>query len=276
MGGVIFICVVTWVIYLLVMFTKLHVWGKQEIAESSMEGGARLTIHQILEKYFTYYRELPLLYRKKFVKRLKSFIEDKSFEGEQGFTITDEVKVLIGASAIQLTFGLRKYRLPHLHTIKVYPSIFMPMGSRAKFKGYTDPRGLMALSWKDFVKGYSNPHDKINLGLHEMAHALKVEAFEGDNFDEMFSDMIAGWLSASKDTIKELAEQPDENTFLRAYGGKNEDEFFAVCVEHFFEAPDEFEKELPSVFKYLKAVLRQDPRTIGKKKFIGRSPVSAR
>ena len=53
--------------------------------------------------------------------------------------------------------------------------------------------------------------------------------------------------------------QAGEKSFLRSYGGRNEQEFFAVCVEHFFEVPENFKQKLPDIFFHLCILLNQDP-----------------
>lgn len=47
--------------------------------------------------------------------------------------------------------------------------------------------------------------------------------------------------------------------FLRGYAGANEREFFAVCIEHFFEYPEGFARQLPVLYHHLTVLLRQDP-----------------
>ena len=62
------------------------------------------------------------------------------------------------------------------------------------------------------------------------------------------------------DTIEYHRIRNDEDSFLRNYAGKSEREFFAVCIEHFFEAPKEFSDELPDIYIPLCNLLNQDPR----------------
>ena len=50
-----------------------------------------------------------------------------------------------------------------------------------------------------------------------------------------------------------------ENRFLKNYGGKNMQEMFAVCIETFFEKPDEFRYQLPELFDSICELLNQDP-----------------
>lgn len=53
----------------------------------------------------------------------------------------------------------------------------------------------------------------------------------------------------------------DENhsSFLRSYASTNQQEFFAVCVEHFFEASKSFRENLPQLYSHLCILLNQDP-----------------
>ncbi|MCB9336447.1 MAG: zinc-dependent peptidase, partial [Flavobacteriales bacterium] len=44
-----------------------------------------------------------------------------------------------------------------------------------------------------------------------------------------------------------------------AYAATNMEEFFAVSVEHFFEAPDEFKVSLPDLYTQLSIMLNLDP-----------------
>ena len=46
--------------------------------------------------------------------------------------------------------------------------------------------------------------------------------------------------------------------FLRDYAKSNIHEFWAVCVEHFFEAPVQFKEQLPELYIAMCNVLNQD------------------
>ena len=83
---------------------------------------------------------------------------------------------MIASSAIQLTFGLPKINLKHFERILIYPDEYYSTINKQYHKGEVNPRlKAIVVSWKAFVAGYADPHDGINLGLHEMAHALKLE-----------------------------------------------------------------------------------------------------
>jgi hypothetical protein len=184
-------------------------------------------------------------------------METKTFVGREGLLITDEMRVLISAAAIQLTFGLKDYTISHLHTINVFPRIFFSKFLNTNLKGLNTLSGVLSLSWNDFREGYAQEHDKINLGLHELAHALNIDLDEEGNYDAHFSAYFEQWPTVALKDFNDLKQK--KTTFLRSYGGTNMHEFFAVCVEHFFEAPDEFKKELPYLYNFLMLMLNQDP-----------------
>lgn len=213
-------------------------------------------VESALEK-LGYYHHLSPSGKEKFAGRVKKFIDDKEFIGMNGFALTSEMRIQVSAAAIQLTFGLRDYSLPHFHTIKIYPDEFYSRLLEKRLKGGTTPSGMILLSWRDFVKGNSIPDDKINLGFHEMAHALLLDMLYGDDPNEELQEEIGKWESTGSDEMTKM--QHGKESFLRAYGGTNEHEFFAVSVEHFFESPEEFKRRLPDVYAQLCRLLNQDP-----------------
>ncbi len=52
--------------------------------------------------------------------------------------------------------------------------------------------------------------------------------------------------------------ESEENSIIREYASLNFEEFFAVCVENFFERPFELKAEFPQLFDDLKELLNQD------------------
>jgi MtfA peptidase len=213
--------------------------------------------YTLLKHKNSYFRNLSAEAQQRFVERVYSFMEDKYFVGREGLIITDEIRVMISASAIQLTFGLKDYTIPHLHTINVFPKVFYSKLFETSFKGLSTHGGVVSLSWDDFQNGYADDEDKLNLGLHELAHAFNIDLDEDGNYDEYFIAYFDRWRSAAINDFQRLKE--GSISFLRKYGSRNLHEFFAVCVECFFEAPEEFRKELPVLYGHTALMLNQDP-----------------
>jgi len=130
----------------------------------------------VLKKYFDYYQRLSPANKKAFERKVQYFITAKTFIAREIPKVTDEMKALIAASAVQLTFGYRRVILSHFTKILVYPDDYYSTINKKYHKGEVNPAyGIIVLSWKSFVEGYINTDDSRNVGLHEMAHALRIE-----------------------------------------------------------------------------------------------------
>jgi MtfA peptidase len=219
--------------------------------------GAKEAINEILQRTLPFYRHLSEEGKKRFVLRVARFIASKKFVGMEGLHVTFEMKVRIAATAVKLTFGLEKSGLGHYRIIKIFPESFYSRMHDRYLKGGASTGGTLMFSWKDFEEGYQDPADRYNLGLHEMAHALRLELKYGSDFDNRFADFTDQWENMALPEFEKMNQ--GKTSFLRDYGGTNMEEFFAVCVEHFFELPAEFKKQLPDIYNHLCYLLNLDP-----------------
>jgi Mlc titration factor MtfA (ptsG expression regulator) len=215
---------------------------------------------EVLHKHIDYYRNLSPAAKAKFLDRINRFIYSKKFIGKEGFEVNLENQVLISAAAIQLTFGLKKFTLSAFERIYIYPDAFYFKQTKQFHKGNAGTTDFINLSYKHFMEGYVNANDKINLGLHEMTHALEFTFLFGDNYDYLFADFYDSW--AKREEIEFESMKLGKEHFLRKYAKANIHEFFAVAVEHFFEAPREFKDTAPELYYRLCALLNQDPLNV--------------
>lgn len=259
-----------WVLFIFLSFLYMLRW--YQYSRSRQEGGklsvanlkalARSALpryRRILRNYYLYYNRLPWRYRRKFEMRVLRFIINKRFVPRQMEEVTEEMKVLIAATAVQLTFGFKEVYLRHFHYILVYPDQFYSTTNEAYHLGEVNPKyGVIALSWKAFVQGYKNPTDGYNLGLHEMAHALELENnIPNEEYRFLNDAYFQKWREAGEAELEKI--QRGEGKFWRKYAGTDKDEFFAVCVEYFFEKSLEFREQLPELYKIMTRLLQQDP-----------------
>jgi Mlc titration factor MtfA (ptsG expression regulator) len=206
---------------------------------------------------FLYFRKLTSQGKTDFVHRTLNFMETHSVEGEDDYDPGLPAKIHVAAAATQLTFGLDDFAFTHFETIILYPGIFRMREGGPLMKGATTPNGVIRISIQDFDAGYANPSDKLNVGLHEFGHALFMEFLKEANQDddEELKNKIYPYLAVS-DKIMNAGKYNDN--FLRDYAFTNRHEFFAVSVEHFFEAPKEFKEKLPELYGLIKNLLKQD------------------
>ena len=215
-----------------------------------------------LEKYFPYYRSLLRKSRNIFKYRLIRFIRAKKFISRSEEVVSREMKLLIGAAAIQLTFGLPRVYLSFFHRILIYPDSYYSTINKQYHKGEVNPRArAIVLSWKGFVHGQAE-NEGINLGLHEMAHALRLEnAIRNTEFDFLPDDTLKKWDKLAGEEIQKIRNR-NGSGFFREYASTNLSEFFAVAVENFFERPTEFGEAHEDLYLLMVEILNQDPQLL--------------
>jgi hypothetical protein len=198
-----------------------------------------------------------------FEERVFHFIQEKEFIPRNFREVTSEMKILIAATAVQITFGLPEITLRHFKRIIIYPDTYYSTLTGKYHKGEVNP-GVQSivLSWKSFVEGFQHPDDSLNLGLHEMAHALEVEnLIENGESNFLSTAILERWRNCIEPVMEEI--KSGKNTFFRVYATQNEQEFFAVAAENFFERPEAFRRQYPGLYDTLAALLNQNPLKLG-------------
>ena len=195
----------------------------------------------------------------KFEQKVCYFLYGKRFIPRNVDEVTIEAKVLIAATAVQLTFGLSNVYLRHFNKILVYPDDYYSAHSRRFHKGEVNPMfGIIVLSWQSFVDGFIYPNDASNLGLHEMAHALRLEnVIRNEEYQFFDQDLLEKFDDYAHKICNQIENWTD--TYFRPYACANEHEFFAVAVENFFERPNELKEAMPELYDILCKLLNQDP-----------------
>ena len=77
-----------------------------------------LKYQDVISKQFVYFTELTTLEKERFLERVYHFRKSKKFH-YTGLDTNPEIEILISACAVQITFGLRKYRMPFFTDIFV-------------------------------------------------------------------------------------------------------------------------------------------------------------
>ncbi|OUR94476.1 hypothetical protein A9Q87_02225 [Flavobacteriales bacterium 34_180_T64] len=210
----------------------------------------------ILVDKFSFYNKLDSRYKRYFEHRVASFMKDKKFAGRDGLEVSDEMKVLISATAVMLTFGFRDFYIGLITNIFIYPEAFYSTTNDAYHKGEFNPRlQTLVLSWEDFEKGYDIDDDNLNLGIHEFAHAIHLNSIkERDVSSTLFSDSFKE-LTVLLSNEESLRKDLIASEYFRDYAYKNQFEFVAVIIETFIETPDEFRSQFPRVYHKTKQML---------------------
>lgn len=214
-----------------------------------------------LSRYNLYYNSLNKAGRDRFLQRVVVFMEYKKFEYID-LEPEERMPLLISAAAVQLTFGLDNYLLDYFETIYILKENYRYGLYNVPFEGHVSEEGIY-LSWSNFIREYSDYSDGQNVGLHEMAHALVYVNFTvQEGRDAGFHDKFKDFSAIGRPLFERM--QAGEVNLLGAYAATNYQEFWAVCVETFFERSTAFKRQLPELYLALCTLLNQDPLTPGK------------
>ncbi len=246
-------------------------WAKVAFPESWME---------ILQRRFPLYGRLREEDQRELQFHIQWFVAEKRFEGCDGLSVTDEMRVTIAAQACLLVLNRSPDAYDGLRSILLYPSAYfarstrpgpgnLVMESETQRLGESWDHGTVVLAWDSVRGGADNPFDGRNVVFHEFAHQLDQEDGKADGApvlgrDQLFSDRIAAYSSWARVMSKKYAQLQrrttrGRKTVLDAYGATHPAEFFAVATEAFFEKPRKLRRKHPKLYQELAGFYRQDP-----------------
>lgn len=205
-----------------------------------------------LQYKFPYFHLLTEPEKHVFIARIAYIRKNKKFTG-RGIDVTEEMEIFISAAIAQLTFGLSEFDIAGFNDIHITPESFYSRLVGSQVKGLTFKSGRVMLSWHDFKEGYFITNDKLNLALHELAHALSLDRTTILEVDED----LRSWERIAIRELHKLRTNTDSQ-FLRDYAATDMHELWACCVESFFEAPLEFQEHIPDLYQRMAVVLNQD------------------
>jgi MtfA peptidase len=212
----------------------------------------------VIASVFRYYNDLPDELKWRFVKRTHLFRQQKKFH-YIGLENNEDTAILISASAIQVTFGLKNYMLAYFKDIYVLADAYHMENDEELYIGHVAPDGIY-LSLKHFLYGYSQKNDNINVAVHEMSHALLYNNFFAQY--GMDAHFRLNYEKFSNSTGPILADViTNRRSYLRSYAFSNLHEFWAVSAEAFFENPHGLRENMPDLYEAMCRVLNQDPMT---------------
>jgi MtfA peptidase len=217
-----------------------------------------------LRDNFPFYNALNDRDKIRFERRVQKFINMKHFVPRGGISeITHEMKALIAGSAVLLTFGYPSIYFRHFWKILIYPDNYYSTITRKFHKGEVNPWGIIVLSWEDLKEGFRCHADGYHLGLHEMAHALRlINIIDNDEYDFYDRSIMKDFDKEAYQEISKINLHPHEKSIFREYAATNKEEFFAVAVELFFEQSNELKRYNSRLFDLLTKILKIDPSAV--------------
>ncbi|MEQ1553712.1 MAG: zinc-dependent peptidase [Ferruginibacter sp.] len=214
-------------------------------------------ITTVLQKRFPYFSNLSFSEKTRFLARHKKFMKSKIFKihDKSGYK---EMPILLSATAIQFSFGLEEYLLPHYQFIHIFPDAFLGIVPTLRFLEGNVSGNTINISWNHYLQGNQDPKNGQNVGLHEIAHAYHFQNIlaSSDNDKNFANDFPKYFYSSNK--IFEL-EKNNHNSLYSTYAFKNAEEFWAESVEIFFEKPSDLKEKYPTLYNNMCILLNQYP-----------------
>ena len=212
-----------------------------------------------IANHFPYYKKLKPHKQDLFERKVQWFIDSREFvNGADLDELHPDMIALVSATAIQVTFGFPRVYLKHFKRVYIYNDAFQSPNTGKYHYGEVNGKGVIVLSWKNFVQGLFNETNGRNLGLHEMAHALKVEnAIQNKEYGFLNQKSYGRFHAEGRWEMHRMRN--GEANFFRDYAAINDHEFFAVAMENFFERPAAFRAHNPKLYTIMTRMLNQDP-----------------
>lgn len=248
--------------------TLARAWRRRRITRQPFPAAWR----DIVRRRVPLVRDLPAAQRLRLKKHIQVLLAEVPFIGCAGLEVNDEIRVTIAAQAGFLLLG-RGGSFSNLREVLVYPGHFVVPRSepdaggvvheaRDVLAGQSWQRGQVIVAWDAVLGGALDPHDGVNVVMHEFAHQLDQDTGPANGAPYIGRGaMQKTWASVMNTEFDALRARlaRAEQTLIEPYAATSPAEFFAVTTELFFERPDALAAEHPDLYEQLRRCYRLDP-----------------
>lgn len=219
-------------------------------------------MRQWLQAHVPLYQRLDDRGREHFERDVQFVLDEYSFEGVNGVTVTDALRLSVAAGIAVLLYGRPSWELPGSRSVLFYPDRFDETyhgGTYADYDGMAHAQGPIILTAPAVNASWSHADDGDNVVLHELAHLFDFDNEGPDGVPSLVNPASArDWQAMVR---REMRRVREGRSVLRAYAAEAPSEFFAVAVEHFFEDPEQLARWHEELFRTLVLFFCLDPRT---------------
>lgn len=226
---------------------------------------------KLLEQNMTLYRQLPPDVRERVDSGTLILLDELTFYGCNGLTVTDEMRLLVAAHGALLISGLSLDYYDSLRAVLLYPDVYRAPAEHHDGLVHTESmddrlgeswgEGRVILTWSTLKREALETHAASNVAIHEFAHQLDQLDGASDGAPPLHSGEDAKtWEVVFSDAWERLKRQADSGTtVLDPYGATNPAEFFAVATEAFFCRPGDLRAEEPHLYECLEGFFGLSP-----------------
>jgi Mlc titration factor MtfA (ptsG expression regulator) len=215
-----------------------------------------------LEERVWFYKRLAPAEKARFRREVRWFLMDHNIIGVK-VQVDDELRALVAASAVTLSFGLPAWEWETTRDILLYPSAYTEDYEHSSRKGtrlgQVGHQGPIIFSAPALRAGFSDTKDGHNVGLHEFAHVIDLEDGAADGAPAHLDwPSVGPWVEQMRGHLLRAEREERRAKVLRQYGYTNEAEFFACATEMFFEQPRALKARAPELYALMAEFYGQD------------------
>ncbi len=195
----------------------------------------------ILFKNYPFYSNLSLENKKMFRERMHAYMIGNNFMPQGGMpSVMTDIKGIIAAAATRITFGNKEQLISKFENIIVYPKAFPSPQFPHHFHSSEifEEDGVIMFSMEHLLKKFQQPDRYFDAALYEFA---KIFILQNPHLPfPKFDDEM--WNTNEK--ITKFTKE-----YIHKFINLEEIDLDAVMVVAFFTHPDNFKKELPSIYE---------------------------
>lgn len=189
------------------------------------------------------------------------FLADKAISPVRGLQLTDDERVLVAMLCCRPVLHLDYGWLRGWHEVILYPGQFRAPRHEVdeetgvvseyhdEIAGEAWSQGPVILSWADVLASVDAPEPGYDVVVHEIAHKLDGLHDDMDGAPRLPGSQVRGWARDFQAAYDALCADLDARREppIDPYAGESPAEFFAVCSEYWFTAPDLLRDAYPAV-----------------------------
>lgn len=205
-------------------------------------------LRKLFEQRLPYYQRLSEKDKRKFRTRVALYIEANDFRPQVVEEIPEDVKGVVAANIVQLTFGQKDYLLNMFERIVIYPGVFPTIQHLDRFHASEifAEDGVLLFAMDHLMPGTLHPDQYFNIGLYEYAKVFRLSRPDVA-YPELSEDFWTDFEKISRFPRKKVEE----------FVGLENLDVWAVSVVFFFSFPEEFKTQLPALYQAHSNVFNQ-------------------
>lgn len=240
--------------------------------------------------WFDVEKQNPLLTRFGQAQRLQiriltsKILWQKTFSPAQGMILTEVIRASLASQIAVAVFGLSSTErsglgwLRNWREVIVYPAPFTPHRQQITViggnplglvrhtdvveLGETSYQGPLIVQWQAPNPQRGARQAPSQVMIHELAHKLDMLDGSSNGHPPLHASMDhCLWHDTLQAAFNHLNEhlESGHKSAINPYAATNPAEFFAVCSEYFFSAPNNLNATYPKVYEQLSLFYRQNP-----------------